>query len=107
MRWVYVRLGRGELAPFGDRAPIKAFVRLRRKNLGSAKLEPVTKSQMLKELVLQNFADQVPPVQILDRLLSITEAAQCCQLQFDTIGDAAKLLVDKFGSAARTSGRSR
>lgn len=105
--WVYVRLGLYEIAPFGEQAPIKAFVLLHRKNGGRPKLEPVIKSQMLKELILQNFAEQVPPVQILDRLMSITEAAQCCQLQFDHIGDAAKLLVNTFAGGARTSRRSR
>jgi hypothetical protein len=98
--WLYVRLGQHELAPFGERAPIKAFVFLDRRSRSRAKLEPVQESDMLKELILQNFAEQVPPVEILDRLLSITQNAQCCQLRFDRVCDAARLLVDAFGTCS-------
>ena len=96
--WLYVRLGEKEIAPFGKRAPIRAFVFLDRRSRSRAKLEPVDKSDMLKKLILQNFAEQVRPVETLDRLLSITRSAQCCQLRFDRVCDAGKLLVDTFAT---------
>jgi hypothetical protein len=103
--WLYVRLGGDEIAPFGERAPIRAFVFLDRKSRSRAKLETVDKSKMLKELILQNFADQVPPVEILDRLLSITQGAQCCQLRFDRVCDATRLLVNRFSQPASAKRR--
>jgi len=96
--WVYVRLGEDELAPFGETAPIEVLVLLDRKERGRARLEPLNKSEALKELILQNFADQVPSVEILDRLLLITRRAQCCRLQFARPADAAKLLFESYGN---------
>jgi hypothetical protein len=101
--WCYVRLGQDEVAPFGEHAPISALVFLDRKSRGRAKLEPVGKGEMLKELILQNFADQVPPLAVLDRLMSITQAAQCWQLRFDRIADAVGLLTDTFACCQPSS----
>ena len=102
--WCYVRLGEDEIAPFGENAPMRALVFLDRKGRGQAKFEPVSKAEMLKELILQNFADQVPPVAVLDRLLSITQTAQCCRLRFDRITDAVGLLIDTFACCQTSSG---
>src|SRR5262249_17630054 len=96
--WVYVRLGEHEIAPFGETARIEVLALLDRKDGGRAKLEPLNKSEVLKELILQNFADQVPSVEILDRLLLITGRAQCCRLQFARPADAAKLLFESYGN---------
>jgi hypothetical protein len=94
--WLYVKLRGAEVSPFGQHAPIKALVFLDRKRQSRAQLKPIDKSEMLRELILQNFADQIPPVSIMDRLLAMTKNAQCSQLQFDRVLDAANLLVDKF-----------
>jgi hypothetical protein len=102
--WVYVRLGEDEIAPFGETAPIEALVLLDRKDRGRATLEPLIKSEALKEVILQNFADQVPPVEILDRLLLVTRRAQCCRLQFARPADAAKLLLDSYGDRKARTG---
>src|SRR5258708_29361189 len=59
--------------------PIAAFVLLERGS-GGATLEPVGKSDMLKEILLQNFARQVPPVELLDRLMRLTERVPCYRL---------------------------
>jgi len=94
--WLYVKLRGAEVSPFGQHAPIKALVFLDRKRQSRAQLKPIDKSEMLRELILQNFADQIPPVSIMDRLLAMTKNARCSQLQFDRVLDAANLLVDKF-----------
>jgi hypothetical protein len=82
---------------------VRALVFLDRKRQSRAQLKPIDKSEMLRELILQNFADQIPPVSIMDRLLTITEHAQCSQLQFDRALDAANLLVEEFGKPATSS----
>jgi hypothetical protein len=95
--WLYVKLRGAEVAPFGQQAPIAALVFLDRKRQSRAQLKPIDNSEMLRELILQNFADQIPPVSVMDRLLTITKNAQCCRLQFDRVLDAANLLVEEFG----------
>jgi hypothetical protein len=100
--WTYVILGRGEIAPFGDVAPIKALVLLRRDNQTGAHLETVPRNEMLREIILQNFASTVPPVQILDRLLHIAERVGCYRLRYGRIASAAQLLEDKFGRGFAT-----
>jgi hypothetical protein len=98
--WLYVKLRGSEVAPVGEETPITALIFLNRKRQSRAQLNPIGKSDMLRELILQNFADQIPPVSIMDRLLTITNNAQCGQLQFDRALDAANLLVDAFGKPA-------
>jgi hypothetical protein len=99
--WLYVKLRESEIAPFGEQAPITSLVLLDRKRRGNARLVQVGRSEMLKELILQNFADQIPPAAIMDRLLAITLRAQCSRLHYSRISDAAKLLVDKLGCSSR------
>jgi hypothetical protein len=100
--WLYVKLRGAEVSPLGQQAPITALVFLDRKRQSRAQLKPVDKSEMLRELILQNFADQIPPVSIMDRLLAMTKNAQCSRLQFDRISDGVNLLVDAFDTPAVT-----
>jgi hypothetical protein len=102
-RWVYVCLGKTDIAALGEVAPINAFVLLRRESRHRAKLEPVPRSEMLREILLQNFARQVPPVETLDRLLHITKNAECYRLRYGQVSNAAKLIQSTFGSRARRS----
>ncbi len=95
-RWVYVELRDGEIAPLGDAVPIAAFVLLERGS-GGATLEPVGKSDMLKEILLQNFARQVPPVELLDRLMRLTERVPCYRLRYGSVAGAARLIERRFG----------
>jgi hypothetical protein len=95
-RWVYVELGKGEIAPLGDAVPITAFVLLQRGTSG-AKLDPVGKSEMLKEILLQNFAREVPPAETLDRLTQLTERVRCYRLRYGSVASAARLIEQRFG----------
>jgi hypothetical protein len=99
--WTYVTLRDGEIAPFGDLAPIKGLVFLERDSRRGAELEAVSRSEMLKEIILQNFASAVPPAQILDRLLRIVDCAQCYRLRYGRMSSAARLLEDTFGRGSR------
>ncbi len=103
-RWVYVGLRESEIAPLGETAPISAFVLLRRGARG-ARLEPVPKSEMLKEILLQNFAHQVPPVETLDRLMRLTERVPCYRLRYGSVMGAAQLIERRFGREPARSGR--
>jgi hypothetical protein len=101
--WSYVNLDDHEIAPLGDLAPINALVLLHRENRYRAKLEPVPRNEMLKEIVLQNFAHQVPPVEILDRLLHLTERAGCYRLRYNGLSNAVNLLEKRFGKRVQGS----
>jgi hypothetical protein len=95
--WTYVTLGRREIASFGDLAPIKALVLLKRDSRHGSKIETMSRSEMVREIILQNFASAVPPAQILDRLLQIAQEAGCYRLQYGRRSSAARLLEDTFG----------
>jgi len=105
-RWVYVTLRAGELAPLGEAAPIAAFVLLERgarreggRRPRGAKLEPVAKSEMLEEILLQNFARKLPPAEILDRLLRLVERVPCYRLRYGSLAAAARLIERRFARA--------
>jgi hypothetical protein len=95
-RWLYVRLGKNMIAPFGEAAPLTALVLLQHEKRGGPRLRPVQKKDMLKRILLQNFAHTVPPLDILDRLMRITTRADCYQLQYSGLADAARLLRSTF-----------
>lgn len=90
--WVYADLRDGEIAPFGATAPIKAIVFLDRRAEGPARLAPVDNDQVLRELVLQNFAQGVAPLAAFDRLLKLARQADCKRLVFSDTNEAARLL---------------
>jgi hypothetical protein len=94
-RWTYVNLGPGEIAPLGESAPIRAFVLLQR-GASRARFEVVSRSAMLEEILLQNFARKLPPVEILDRLMRLTGRVPCYRLHYGSISGAARLLEQTF-----------
>jgi len=100
-RWQYVVLKDGEIAPFGELADIRALVLLERKARSAAKLTPLGKNEMLKEILLQNFARDRPPAAILGRLLRITERAACYRLRYGRIADAAVTVREALGRGIR------
>jgi hypothetical protein len=100
-RWQYARLAKNEMAPHGERAPIKALLVLERKRGYRAEIQTVTRSDMLRGLILQNFADRVPPVRVVDRLLSIARRAGCYRLLFEDVCTAARLVISTFGATSQ------
>ena len=96
-RWTYVDLRDGELAPHGATAPVRALVLLNRRDRGPARLDPVTKDKMLIELVQQNYARQVPAMNVLDTLHALTQRAECVSLRYASVTEAADLLQRVFG----------
>ena len=95
-RYAYLDLDAGTLAPLGQEAPIGAFVLLRREAGAGPELAPVSKSEMLKRVILRNFADEVRAVDILDRLHDVVGDARCFRLRYDAAAEAAELLKQSF-----------
>lgn len=96
-RWTYVDLRDGELAPHGATAPVRALVLLNRRDRGPARLDPVTKDRMLIELIKQNYARQVPAMNVFDTLQALTQRAECVSLRYASVSEAADLLQHAFG----------
>lgn len=106
-RYLYLDLGDDRLASLGEQAPIGAFVLLKRGPAGAPSLTPVGKSEMLKRVILRNFATVVPAADILDRLYDVVGDAQCFALRYGDGAAAAALLKDAFGHWPPTPARKR
>jgi len=63
-----------------------------------ARLEPVSRAEILRELILQDFADAVPATEKLDRLIAVVEGARCFRLSYATASSAADVLRREFGA---------
>lgn len=96
-RWVYVDLHDDELARHGATAPVRGLILLDRQATGEARLVPVTKDKMLSELIQQNYACQLPSMEIFDKLHALTETADCFCMQYASVSQAASILQDVFG----------
>ncbi len=95
-QYLYVELGPDEQAPFGATAPFGGFVLLDRRESGGARLDPASDSEVLKQVVLRNFARHLPVEQSLDRLHDLVAAAACHSLTYSNGDAAADLLMERF-----------
>ena len=95
-RYLYVDVGDAGLAPRGATAPIGAFVLLRREDGAKASLTPVKQSEMLKRVVLRNFAHDVRSAELVERLHGLVATAGCYRLRYSHLGDAVDLLERAF-----------
>jgi len=95
-RFLYLNLKGEELAGFGDRAPIRRIVELKRDAKASMELAPAKSGEILKRTILQNFSNGVPALEILDRLYAVVENAECHTLVYANGADAARLLTRTF-----------
>ena len=86
----------GELAKFGDTAPIGSLVFLERTEGATAKIEPVTESDALKALIKQNFSRAMNAAGILGMLGFITTSAPAYRLIYDDAEQAVALLEARF-----------
>ena len=96
-RYLYVKLGLNEQAVLGTGAPIKGITILQREKNAEARLLEIEKSIVVKDMILRNFARQNPGLEIVDRLYSIVDNAECYSLRYDNLGQAVELLEDAFG----------
>jgi hypothetical protein len=96
-RYRYICLDSRLLAPRGTEAPVEAITILRRETGDKPSLKTATVSDVLRELILRNFARQHPGIDILDRLHAVVEQAACYTLAYDTLDQATALLEENFG----------
>jgi 5-bromo-4-chloroindolyl phosphate hydrolysis protein len=90
-------LGPDEQATLGTTAPIKGVTILQREKNAEPGLLEVKKSIVVKDMILRNFARQNPGLEIVDRIYSIVENAECYSLRYDNLDQAVNLLEDAFG----------
>jgi len=94
--YLYLDLPDTLMARQGERAAIRAFVLLDRRESGAAKLARVGSGDLLRQLIWQNFARAGTPERILETLAGQVEAADCLQLTYSSLTEARQLLSDHF-----------
>ncbi len=92
----YIKLNTDELASYGTTASICGITILRRDETAPTKLEEVDKDEVVKEMILRNFARQNPALDIVDRICTIVDNAQCYKLTYTNLHEATKLLKNRF-----------
>ena len=96
-RYRYIRLDTRQLAPRGTEAPVAAITVLHRNTGAKPSLQTANTSEVVRDMILRNFARQTPGIDILDRLHAVVEQAACYTMTYDTLDQAAALLTDAFG----------
>ena len=96
-RYLYVKLNEYEQAGFGKSAPVDLIIILERGSYGKPTLTKTEKSTVLKDVILRNFARQNPALEIVDRLHSIVEKADCYTLKYSDLSKGAELLSEYLG----------
>ena len=97
-RYRYLDLDSGHLAGFGEAAPIGAFVLLEREEGAEARLIETSAGEVLRRLVLRNFARGVPAPVILERLRALVESGPRYRLRYARAEEGAALLLRVAGS---------
>lgn len=99
-RYLYLDLPEDRLAPFGAEAEIGAFVLIERDPDAEPGLAPVAKSEVLRQVIWQNFARDGDASRILDRLSRIVDRAAGFRLRYRSAAEAVALLTGAFAGAA-------
>ncbi|MDZ4736904.1 MAG: PqqD family protein [Rhodospirillaceae bacterium] len=92
-RYRYLDLGPMHLAAFGEVAPIGAFVLLEREARAEAQLLETSAADVLRRLVLRNFARSLPASVILARLHELVEIGPRLRLRYARAEEGADLLL--------------
>jgi hypothetical protein len=95
-RYHYLDLAPDLLAARDSRAPIGAFVFLEREEGVATELRPISESEVLRQVVWQNFAREADAASILGRLGQVVSKAQSFTLRYDRADDAVELLEKRF-----------
>ena len=95
-RYLYLRLDERLLAKYGEQAEIGSFVLLDRSPGAEASIKRVGEGVLLKRLVLQNFAHDVPVDETLGRLHALVADAGCYRLSYSDPDEAVALLKSRF-----------
>ncbi|MEX0808587.1 MAG: PqqD family protein [Dongiaceae bacterium] len=92
-RYRYLDLGPMHLAAFGEVAPIGAFVLLERETGAEARLFETSAAEVLRRLVLRNFARSMPASVILARLHGLVEIGPRYRLRYARAEEGADLVL--------------
>ena len=96
-RYCYISLDQTKQPRYGNKEQIKAVILLNLDMQSSTqKVEDVKKKDVVKEIILRNFARQNKAIDIVDRIYSIVEDSDCYRLTYSDPNEAAKLLKDTF-----------
>ncbi|MET0106767.1 MAG: hypothetical protein ABW072_16765 [Sedimenticola sp.] len=99
-RYLYSDLDTTGLAYLGERAPVRAITVLERSDGADATIEEAGKGEILKDVILRNFARQGTALNILDTLYALVEQCDCYTLRYDNLEEATDLLISEFGAPA-------
>lgn len=98
-RYCYVALDHSEQLCLGTMAPIAGIVLLDLDlDCPETVLERTSKKEVIKEIILRNFARQNKAIDIVERIYAIAETAECYRLTYENPDKAAKLLIENFHS---------
>ncbi|WP_135607017.1 hypothetical protein [Solemya velesiana gill symbiont] len=101
-RYHYSNLADTALAPLTEKAPIKGIVVLERTDEEPPSIIEANRGDMLKNVILRNFARQNTALNILDTLYALVEESACYVLKYNTLEEAANLLIEKFATSEST-----
>ena len=98
-RYCYVALNRREQLRLGTKAPIAGIVLLDL-DLDCEKtvLQSAGRKEVIKEIILRNFARQNKAVDIVERIYAIVDRAECYRLSYADPDKATKVLIEHFNS---------
>lgn len=96
-RYLYVQLEDCEQERFGQTGPVDVIIFLKCNSHSQPAITKTETSEVLRNIILRNFARQNPALEIVDRLHSIVEKADCYTLQYSDLNKGADLILDYFG----------
>ena len=92
----YLNLSNDEQADFAERLPIRAIVLLDRKPHYQTMLSQANLSDVIKAMVLRNFARQSGGRNILENLISLASNVPCYRLRYGDCHQGSKMLINRF-----------
>lgn len=96
-RYCYVALDQSEQLQLGTTVPIEGIVLLDLKlDCEHMVLEQSARKEVIKEIILRNFARQNKALDIVERIYAIVDKADCYRLTYADPDEAAKLLIKHF-----------
>jgi hypothetical protein len=87
---------RNRLAWYGERAPIRGVVSLRRAEEGSARLQCLDPGDALSEAIRRNFAREMRAGKILDTFDTLTARVPCLSLAYSRAEEGVELMRQAF-----------
>lgn len=97
-RYLYLRLPEEQLGKRGETCSLGAIVLLDRRAEGPAFLSDVRRSLVLRELILQNFAQDGPASGLLQRTHDLMDRLPAYALHYSDLDEAAALLETVFAA---------